>query len=260
MGLFELRPVAADLAFPLHEVLKGHVQFMVGGLICGLGLHLLVVLIRDVLRHDLVGSGLLLLSQSGNLAVNGGGLGGQLLHRALVGSGLDLRQCRCLLLLQGGNAGNRVLHDGAHIGVLILDRGERLELARVKVHGQSTRRFQVDGTEQLRTAVFERLGPVHGLTDGRGKLSNAGTELGAAEQLQLQGTGCGRWIADIAFHLLGQGDVLLHLLQLLVENTDGFGEFGDVLNMVKLGDGIGHDRDGVLSTRHRREARKESEQ
>ncbi len=102
----------------------------------------------------------------GNLAVDGSGLGGQLLHRALVGSRLDLRQRRRLLLLQGGDAGNGVLHDIGHIGVLVLDRGEGLELRRIEVHRQPARRFEVDRAEQLRAAVFQRLRAVDGLVEG----------------------------------------------------------------------------------------------
>jgi hypothetical protein len=51
------------------------------------------------LGDDLVGGGLLLLAEGGDLSVDGCGLGGQLLHCALVGGRLDLRQRRRLLLL-----------------------------------------------------------------------------------------------------------------------------------------------------------------
>ena len=137
MGLFVFSPVAADLAFPLHEVLKRDIQFVVGGLVRGLGLHLLVVLVGDTLGDDLIRGRLLLLAKGGDLAIDGGGLGGQLLHRALIGSRLDLRESCRLLLLQRSYSRGRVLNHTGHICVLILNRGERGELRRVKRHRQS---------------------------------------------------------------------------------------------------------------------------
>ena len=57
---------------------------MVGRLVRGLGFHLLVVLVRNVLGDDLIGGGLLLLPKRRNLAVYGGRLSGELLYGALV--------------------------------------------------------------------------------------------------------------------------------------------------------------------------------
>ncbi len=249
-GLLKVGAVTGDLALPLHEVLQRDVQFVVGGLIGGLRLHLLVVLVGNALGDNLVGGRLLLLAKRGNLAVDGGGLGGQLLHGALVGGGLDLRERRCLLMLQGSNTGYCVLNNAADIAILTLDRGERLELARVEGHGQSARRFEVDGSEQLRPAVFQSLCAVDGLADGRGKLSHRLTEL-RTKQLKSHRLSRRSRIADVAFDLLGQGHVLLHLLQLLVKRGDGFGPLGDLGDFVLDGNGIGHDGDRVLRSGQR---------
>jgi len=52
--------------------------------------------------------------------------------------------------------------------------------------------------------------------------------------------GCRSRITDVAFDLLRQGHVLLHLLQLLVQRGDGFCPLGDLRDFVLNGDGVGH--------------------
>ena len=51
-----------------------------------------------------------------------------------------------------------------------------------------------------------------------------------SKQLKPHRLSRGGGITDVAFDLLGKGDVLLQLLQLLVEHGDGFDPLGDILS------------------------------
>ncbi len=77
-------------------------------------------------------------------------------------------------------------------------------------------------------------------------MSNGLTQL-RSQQLKPHCLGCCRRVADVTLNGLGNLQGLLQLQQLLVEDADGLGPLGDLLDFVLNRDRISNHGDGVLS-------------
>ena len=104
----------------------------------------------------------------------------------------------------------------------------------------------------MRAAVLQGHRATHGLIQAGSELSNGLTEL-RTKQLKSHRLGSSSRVADVALDGLGHLQRLLQLLQLLVEHADGFGPFGNLLDLVLDRDGIGDHRNRVLCVRQRRD-------